>query len=114
MGAHVKDNDKPVLVYATFPSLEGAEKVAAQLIEGELAACVNILPEMKSFYRWQGELQCDAEVVLLAKTRKGRSEAVTAAIAEAHTYDVPAIFVLEMAGGHPPYLAWIMSETLSG
>lgn len=111
MNARVKDNDKPVLVYATFPSLESAEKVAAQLIEGELAACVNILPGMISIYSWQDAVQRDAEVVLLAKTRSGRAEAVRDAIVEAHSYDVPAVFQLDMTGGYPPYLAWILSQT---
>ena len=114
MDAHVKDNDKAVLVYATFPSLESAEKAATQLIEAELVACVNILPAMISHYRWQGQLQREQEAVVLAKTRASRSSDVTKAIVAAHTYDVPAVVVFDTAGGNPAYLEWVMSETRAG
>ncbi|MGH1418182.1 MAG: divalent-cation tolerance protein CutA [Hyphomicrobiaceae bacterium] len=108
------DADKPVVIYATFPSLEHAEKVADQLIKAELAACVNILPGMISIYGWKGSQQRDQEVVFLAKTRMQQANAVKEAIVEAHSYDVPAVIYLDISGGHAPYLEWIMSETSAG
>ncbi len=102
-----------ILVYATFPSLESAESVGAKLLEQQLVACVNLLPGMVSLYRWQGRQQRDQEVVMIAKTRTSLAEVVTETIVEVHPYDVPAVVVVDLAGGSKPFLDWISSETLA-
>ena len=66
----MQENDKPVLIYSTFPSPEAAEAVGRELVEGRLAACVNILPGMTSIYRWEGAIARDSEAVMIIKTRR--------------------------------------------
>lgn len=104
------DDARVVLVYATFPSLDLAERIAAEAVDGGLAACVNILPVMISIYRWQGERHRDAEVVGLFKTTAGRAYDVVAAIRSRHPYDNPAIMMLDVAGGSAAFLAWVAGE----
>jgi periplasmic divalent cation tolerance protein len=76
----LQENDKPVLVYATFPSGEVAETMGRQLVEQRLAACVNILPGMTSIYRWEGVIERDSEVVMIVKTRASLAEAAMGAV----------------------------------
>lgn len=104
-------NDKPVLVYATFPDLGSAEAAAGRVVEAGLAACVNILPGMVSIYRWQGAVQRDQECVALFKTRGSLSAAVIAAASAGHPYTTPAFLVLAIEGGAADYLSWLMAET---
>ncbi len=104
-------NERTVLIYVTFGSLDAAERLGGELVEQRLAACVNILPRMISIYRWKGERQRDEEVVLIAKTRVGRKDDVIACVKRLHTYDTPAILVLPVDGGSEDYLSWIAAET---
>ena len=105
------ENDKAVLVYTTFPSLDAAEDVGGALVDAGLAACVNILPGMIAIYSWQGAREREAEVVMLVKTQRDRADAVMAEIRERHPYDTPALIVLPTAGGDGDYLAWIAEQT---
>jgi len=107
----VQVNDKPVLIYSTFPSGEVAEKVGKQLVEQRLAACVNILAGMTSIYRWEGRIARDAEVVMIIKTRQSLAEPVIAAVKEQHPYTNPALLVVPVEGGSGDYLAWLLKET---
>jgi len=107
----VPENDKPILIYATFPDLAAAERIGAEMVERGLAACVNILPGMVSIYVWNGARHRDSEAAMLLKTRSGLREAVVAELARLHPYDNPAILVLEPDGGASPFLAWIMAQT---
>jgi len=107
----VQVNDKPVLIYSTFPSGEVAEKVGQQLVEQRLAACVNILGGMTSIYRWEGRIARDAEVVMIIKTRQSLAEPVIAAVKEQHPYTNPALLVVPVEGGSGDYLAWLLEET---
>lgn len=102
---------RAVSVYATAASLEDAERLADALVEERLVACVNILPGMRSVYRWEGRLEHDDEVVLLAKTRRELAEAVCERVAALHTYDVPCCVVLPLVAGWPAYLDWIDEQT---
>lgn len=103
-------NDKPVLIYATFPRGPLAEQVGRELVEGRLAACVNILPAMTSIYRWEGALQRDEETVMLIKSTAARSDAVMQAIIRRHPYAMPAVLVLPIDGGSRAFLDWIERE----
>jgi periplasmic divalent cation tolerance protein len=107
----VQVNDKPVLIYSTFPSSEVAERVGRQLVEQRLAACVNILPGMTSIYRWEGKIACDSEVVMIIKTRQSLAEPGIAAVRQQHPYTNPALLVLPVEGGSGDYLAWLLEET---
>lgn len=103
----MSDQNAPILIYATFPNPEEARLLARQLIESRLGACVNILPEMTSFYEWDGELVEEGEVVMLVKTTKERQEKLVAFICETHSYDEPAVIVLPVVGGSAGYLSWV-------
>jgi periplasmic divalent cation tolerance protein len=103
--------ERPVLVYTTYPSLVEAEQAGRYLVEQGLAACVNILPGMRSIYRWQGKLERADEVVMIVKTRETQREAVAAAVKRGHSYDTPAILFLPTEGGDADYAKWIVSES---
>jgi periplasmic divalent cation tolerance protein len=107
----VQENDKPVLIYSTFPSAEAAAEVGKELVEGRLAACVNILPGMRSIYRWEGRIAQDEEAVMIIKTRASLAEAVMAATKRRHSYTNPALLVIALEGGAADYLGWLMQET---
>ena len=109
----MQQNDKPVLVYSTFPSPEAAEETGRGLVELRMAACVNIIPGMTSIYRWQGELHRDRECVMLVKTRTAMAEAVVAEIRKRHAYENPALLILPIEGGSQVFLDWILTETKS-
>jgi len=103
--------DGPVLVYTTYPSLVEAEKSGLKIIEAGLAACVNILPGMRSIYRWKGVVEAADEVVMIVKTRASLAEQVTAAVKASHSYDTPAVLVLPVDGGNQSFIDWILAET---
>ncbi len=107
----MQENDKPVLIYATFPSIPVAQSIGERLVEGKLAACVNILPGMTSIYRWEGRVVHDSEVVMIIKTRRSLAEAVTSAVTTAHPYTNPALLVIPIESGAARYLAWLLEET---
>ena len=98
------------LVYMTAGSREEAEAIGSALVNAGLAACVNIFGGMKSIYRWQGELQMDDELVIIAKTTPDRFEALAEKVRSLHSYDCPCILQLPVSGGHQPFLDWIASE----
>lgn len=105
------DNDKPVLIYATFPDLATAEAIAGKLVDARLIACANILPGMVSIYEWQGKRERGSEVVMIAKTRDGKADEAMAAIAEAHPYDNPAVLLLPVTAGAEKFCSWIVEQT---
>ena len=85
----MQENDKPVLIYATFPTPEAAAAVGNELVEARLAACVNIIPGMTSIYRWEGKIARDSEAVMVIKTRRSLAEAAIAAARQRHPYTTP-------------------------
>ena len=98
------------LVISNCPDHAVAVKIADTLVERELAACVNILPEIKSIYKWKGKLERDAEHMLLIKTEKTRYDAVQEAILAMHPYELPEIIAVPIAKGLPDYLAWVSNS----
>lgn len=101
------------LIYVTTGSEEEARQIAAALVEARLVACANMLPGMKSIYRWQGEIQSDREVVLILKTQTSLVDMVTDKVKELHSYDCPCVVALSIAGGNPAFLDWIGEQTSS-
>jgi periplasmic divalent cation tolerance protein len=96
-----------VVALSTVADAAQAERIAKALVERRLAACVNVVPGVVSHYRYEGALHRDTELLLVIKTRAERVEALRAAIVELHSYEVPELVVLDVAGGHPPYLEWV-------
>jgi periplasmic divalent cation tolerance protein len=103
--------DAPVLVYTTYPSLVEAEKSGRLIVEAGLAACVNIVPEMVSIFRWKGEVERGAEAIMVIKTRASLQEQVAAAVRKSHRFETPAILFLPTDGGDKAYVDWILEET---
>ncbi len=103
--------ERAVFVYTTYPSIVEAEQAGRALVERRLCACVNILPGMVSFYRWQGAVERGEEAVMIIKTRAGLAEAVRAAVKEMHSYATPAILVIPLEAVDADYHAWIIAET---
>jgi len=92
---------------STAPSADKAAEIARTLVREGLCACVNIVPQVRSIYYWDGELCDSAEVLCIIKTRADRVEALRARLVELHPYEVPELVVLDVAGGHEPYLSWV-------
>jgi periplasmic divalent cation tolerance protein len=103
-----------VLAYITCVSEVEAERVGRALVAERLAACVNILPGMRSLYWWQGALTASAEAVLIAKTTARCSAALTARVLELHSYSCPCVVVVPVIGGNPGYLDWLVGEVRPG
>ena len=102
------------LCYVTTGSRDEALRIGRVLVEERLAACANVIEGMTSVYRWRDEIQQDAEVVLLAKTRAGLVERLAARVQELHSYDCACVVALVADGGNPPFLDWIRGETTGG
>ena len=102
-----------VAIYEIFGSDEEARRVARDMVERRLAACVNILGPCHSIYRWQGKVEESDEVAAIFKSRWDQAEALMRAIHAAHSYDVPAIVALPLALSHREYRDWIMANSNS-
>jgi len=97
-------------VYMTGGSKAEAQKIGTALVEDRLAACVNILDNMQSIYRWEERIQQDAEVVLIAKTTDNLVSALVDRVKSLHSYDCPCIVSLPILDGYPPFLDWVHAE----
>src|SRR5687767_4597203 len=86
---------------------EEAARLADLLIGAHLAACVQILPEIESVYRWQGKIERQAETLLLAKTVRSKFEDLDREVRALHSYDTPEIIALPIVAGSSPYLTWL-------
>ncbi len=104
-------DDALVLVLCTVPDEATAEKLGKGLVEARLAACVNAIPGLTSYYRWQGKVQVDSEVQLLIKTPRGRFDELATWIKANHPYDVPEIIAVAAERVSEDYLAWAVEQT---
>jgi len=104
--------DDVVVVLVTVPSAEVGESIARAVVPEGLAACVNIVPGLRSIYRWQGRLEDERELLLLIKTRADRLSPLEARIRALHPYTVPSGVALPVVAGHAPYLTWV-SESVT-
>ncbi len=107
----MSENNKLVLIYATFPSAAEAERIGGTLVDQGLAACVNILPGMTAIYVWEGKRQRDSEAAMIIKTRAELAERAIAQARAAHPYANPAFVVLPVTGGSEDFLKWIAEQT---
>jgi periplasmic divalent cation tolerance protein len=107
VGKHMTDFQ---IVLSTCADREQAERIAHRLVEQQVAACVNILPGVQSIYRWQGNVESAAEVLMVIKTSASLTSEVQSTIASLHSYEVPELLVLPVSGGSEAYLAWLKAS----
>ena len=99
-----------LVVLTTLEKQEDGERLATLLVEGALAACVQILPSMTSIYRWQGAVERSNEVLLLIKTTRDAYTRLEATIKENHPYQMPEIIALPVEAGSDEYLSWLAAS----
>ena len=103
-----------IVLFTTCPPAD-AERIARHLVATQVAACVNILPQALSIYRWQGQVTQDSESVLIIKSSRDLFPALEAELRKVHSYDVPELIALPIVEGSAAYLAWLdESMPLSG
>jgi periplasmic divalent cation tolerance protein len=94
----------------TAPSAEVAERIGEALVAERLIACANIVPGVRSIFRWQGAVSRETEVLVVLKTTAAALEDVRRRLVELHPYEVPEVIAVEVATGHGPYLEWVRAE----
>jgi periplasmic divalent cation tolerance protein len=99
-----------IVVLSACGSEEEAVRIAKQLVEGHIAACVNLIPRIRSFYRWQGKVEDSSEWMLAIKTSRERFGALRTVLESAHSYELPELIALPIVDGSPDYLAWMDKE----
>ncbi|MEK6280973.1 MAG: divalent-cation tolerance protein CutA [Acidobacteriota bacterium] len=104
------NDTEAIVVFMTAPSREEAGRLAQMMVRERLAACVQILPEMESVYRWQDQIEQQREVLIIAKTTKSRFEELEVRVRASHSYETPEIVALHLIAGSPPYLEWLSSS----
>ena len=100
-----------LICFCTCPDADSAERIAAALAAERLAACVNLLPGLRSVYRWQGKVEAAAEVLLLVKTSAEAYPALQERLRQLHPYELPELLAVEAASGLPEYLQWLATES---
>jgi len=100
-----------VVAHCSCPDADTAARIARQLVEERLAACVQAIPGVASTYRSAGEIRTDTEVLLLIKTTRARLDALKDRLMALHPHDVPELVVLDATDGLPAYLDWVVAET---
>jgi len=98
------------LVYMTAGSTEEAHMIGEALVAEQLAACVNLIDGMTSIYRWEGQVRCDTETVIIAKTTQQQVMPLTARVKTLHSYECPCIVALPIDAGNVEFLSWISNQ----
>jgi periplasmic divalent cation tolerance protein len=96
-----------IVVLSTCASGEEADRLSRMLVERRLAACVNVLPNMRSVYRWNGGIESSSECLLVIKSSRGQFDSLRAALESAHSYELPEALALQVVDGSPAYLEWL-------
>jgi periplasmic divalent cation tolerance protein len=97
-----------VVVLVTAPGVEKAAEIARVLVEENLAACGNVVPAIRSIYRWEGKVQDDQEALLVLKAPRRNFEKLRARVVALHPYQVPEVIAVGIEEGHQPYIDWIL------
>ena len=98
------------IVFVTAPP-DTATELARRLVEERLAACANVIPGLRSIFRWKGAVQDEPETLLVMKTQEARLTALMERVLALHPHDTPEVIALEPSAGLPAYLAWVVAET---
>jgi len=98
------------VVYTTIDSIQDARRIAHTLVEEQLVACVNVIPNIESVYRWKGKIERENETILIAKTSDDNVKKTITRIKTLHSYDLPDIIVLPIIGGLKDYLDYITNQ----
>jgi periplasmic divalent cation tolerance protein len=99
-----------IVVFSTASTAEEAEKIARALVDGRLAACVNVVPGLRSYYRWQGKIEDAAEFLLIIKSTRERFPALRTLLEKLHSYEVPEVIAMAVVDGAQNYLNWMDGE----
>ncbi len=99
--------EEAIIVFMTAPGREEAGRLADLLVGKRLAACVQIMPEMESVYRWQGKVERQREVLLIAKTVSSKFGEIESEVVKCHSYETPEIVAFPLTAGSRPYLEWL-------
>ena len=100
-----------IVVFITVSNENEAANIARALVEGKLAACVNIVRNLRSIYRWQGKIEDEPEVLMIVKTQKKLFNRLSRKVRELHSYTVPEIIALPIVDGSEDYLKWLKEVT---
>jgi len=103
--------DEVIIILSNTDSAESAARMARELVGRKLVACVNVVPGVRSFYRWKGEIVEDGEHLMVMKTRRAMFEQVRVTLRELHPYELPEIIALPLAEGDTDYLDWVREGT---
>ena len=108
------NSSEPIVVLMTAANRDEAGRIAEMLVNSRLAACVQILPEIQSVYRWHGEVAHEQEVLLLVKTASGRFDDLVSRVTAIHSYETPEIIALPITAAAEPYLKWLRASLSEG
>jgi len=103
-------SDDPIAVFITAPNRDEARLLAETLVTSRLAACVQILPEIESIYRWQGKIERQPEVLLIGKTTRRKFSELEAEVRRIHSYETPEIVAVSITEASSPYLDWLINS----
>lgn len=103
--------DSAIVVLVTAGSAENSVEIARAVVAERLAACANVIPGIRSIYRWQGKVVDEGEWLLVLKTRRSSFAALEARVRALHAYETPEVVALDVAMGSAPYLDWLLAET---
>ena len=103
-----------IVVFSTCAGLEDAERLARLLVDQRLAACVNVVPGVRSYYRWKGSVEAGDECLLIVKSSRGLFAALAAALEKAHSYEVPEAIAIPIVEGAANYLNWLGANLRPG
>ena len=103
-------SSEPIVVLMTAANREEANQIAELLVSARLAACVQILPEIESVYRWEGEVKREREILLLAKAVRSRFDEIESKVRAMHSYETPEIIAVRVTDSSAPYLEWLIAE----
>ena len=102
----------PIVILTTASTKTEADKIATKLVREKLAACINIIPNIKSIYRWKDKISTDSEFLLIIKTMKSVENKVIQCIKKRHSYDTPEIISFPITGGDKRYLDWMYDSVV--
>ncbi len=105
---------KPLIVLSTLPDEDSAGRIAEEILQKRLAACVTVSPGVLSLYWWRGKISRDREFMLIIKTTAPRYNELEALLRERHPYEIPEITAVPIEKGYPAYLEWLEQETSTG